>query len=52
MRSLRLMGSDDIPAVLVIGDELRLTRSFEVDMKTDEPVVDPPDRASAHAGDG
>ena len=39
MRSLRLMGQDVIPAVREIGDELGLTSSFEVDPRTNQPVV-------------
>lgn len=40
MRSLRLMGSDVIPAVREIADELELKSPFEVDPKTNQPIVD------------
>jgi hypothetical protein len=38
MRSLRLMGSDVIPAVREIGEELGLKSSFEVDTQTNQPI--------------
>lgn len=40
MRSLRLMGSDVIPAVREIADELELKSPFEVDPKNNQPIVD------------
>ena len=39
MRSLRLMGEEVIPAVREIGKSLDLNSSFEVDTKTNQPIV-------------
>jgi len=38
MRSLKLMGSDVLPAVRDIAEELDLKSSFEVDTHTNEPI--------------
>ena len=40
MRSLRLMGEEVIPAVREMGKELELYSPFEVDPRTNQPVVD------------
>ena len=40
MRSLRLMGSDVLPAVKEISKELGLNSSFEVDCQTGEKILD------------
>lgn len=40
MRSLRLMGSDVLPAVKEISKELELNSSFEVDCQTGEKILD------------
>lgn len=45
MRSLRLMGSDVIPAVREIGEELGLNSPFETDCMTNLPVVPTGDQA-------
>lgn len=42
MRSLRLMGEEVIPAVREIGKSLDLNSSFEVDTKTNQPIVSTP----------
>ncbi len=39
MRSLRLMGSEVLPAIREIGEELGLDSPFEVDPATNEPVA-------------
>jgi alkanesulfonate monooxygenase SsuD/methylene tetrahydromethanopterin reductase-like flavin-dependent oxidoreductase (luciferase family) len=39
MRSLRLMGSDVLPAVREMADELGLKSAFEVDAHTGEPIA-------------
>jgi hypothetical protein len=39
MRSLRLMGQEVIPAVREMARELELYDSFEIDPRTNEPVV-------------
>jgi alkanesulfonate monooxygenase SsuD/methylene tetrahydromethanopterin reductase-like flavin-dependent oxidoreductase (luciferase family) len=41
MRSLRLMGSEVLPAVREIGKELELTDSFEIDPKTNQRIDEP-----------
>ena len=52
MRSLRLMGSDVIPAVREIGKELGLDSSFEVDPQTNERIDQLPSAVEAvPAGD-
>jgi hypothetical protein len=38
MRSLRLMGSDIIPAVREMAKELDLPSSFEIDTQTNQPM--------------
>lgn len=38
MRSLKLMGSDVLPAVREMAEELDLKSSFEVDTQTNEPI--------------
>ncbi len=38
MRSLKLMGSDVLPAVREMAEELELKSSFEVDTQTNEPI--------------
>jgi hypothetical protein len=38
MRSLKLMGSDVLPAVREMAEELDLKSSFEVDTHTNEPI--------------
>ena len=40
MRSLRLMGEEVIPAVREMGKELELYSPFEVDARTNKPIVD------------
>ena len=40
MRSLRLMGEEVIPAVREMGKELELYSPFEVDPRTNRPIVD------------
>jgi uncharacterized protein YukE len=40
MRSLRLMGEEVIPAVREMGKELELYSPFEVDARTNRPIVD------------
>ena len=40
MRSLRLMGEEVIPAVREMGKELELYSPFEVDPRTNQPIVD------------
>ena len=40
MRSLRLMGEEVIPAVREMGKELELYSPFEVDARTNQPIVD------------
>ena len=47
MRSLRLMGSDVIPAVREISKELELDGSFEIDPATNQPYT----TADAEPGD-
>lgn len=50
MRSLRLMGSEIIPAVREMGKELELSDPFQVDPATNQPVsADVNGRASAEA---
>ena len=39
MRSLRLMGEEVIPAVREMGKELELYSPFEVDARTNQPIV-------------
>jgi len=51
MRSLRLMGSDVIPAVKEMAKELDLPGSFEIDTKTNEPY-DPTPAIADVAGGG
>ena len=51
VRSLRLMGSDIIPAVRDMAAELDLPGSFEIDTQTNEPMEQLP-VAGAAAGGG
>jgi hypothetical protein len=50
MRSLKLMGSDVLPAVREMADELDLPSSFEVSTMTNEPIPQL-EEAGAAAGD-
>ncbi|MBG93504.1 MAG: LLM class flavin-dependent oxidoreductase [Chloroflexi bacterium] len=50
MRSLRLMGSDVIPAVKEMAKELDLPGSFEIDTKTNEPYNPAPAIAEVAGG--
>ena len=59
MRSLRLWGSDVLPAIREMADELELKSPFEVDPATNEPIEQEsmqeavtPQPAEAPAGDG
>ena len=55
MRSLRLWGSDVLPAIREMSDELELKSAFEVDPQTNEPIeqeAELPQPAAAPAGDG
>ena len=49
MRSLRLMGSEIIPAVREMGKELELPGAFEVDPATNKPAEDSHDPALSGA---
>jgi alkanesulfonate monooxygenase SsuD/methylene tetrahydromethanopterin reductase-like flavin-dependent oxidoreductase (luciferase family) len=49
MRSLRLMGSEIIPAVREMGKELGLPGAFEVDPATNKPIGEGDDRALSGA---
>ena len=50
MRSLRLMGSDVIPAVKEMAKELDLPGSFEIDTQTNEPYNSAPAVAEVAGG--
>ena len=55
MRSLRLWGSDVLPAIREMSDELELKSAFEVDPQTNEPIEQEAELAqpaAAPAGDG
>jgi len=52
MRSLRLMGSDVIPAVKEMAKELDLPGSFEIDTQTNEPYNPAPAVAEVAGGGG
>jgi alkanesulfonate monooxygenase SsuD/methylene tetrahydromethanopterin reductase-like flavin-dependent oxidoreductase (luciferase family) len=51
MRSLKLMGSDVLPAVKEMGKELGLPSSFEVDTHTGETIAQLPSNVAFGGGD-